>query len=135
MIVGEGWLSGLESLDLRVVELEGYRRGMRWEATGLPWVPPSPNVPDVETARVYPGTALFEGTTASEGRGTLVPFTHVGSPWVDADALACHPPSCRPARGRVRPRDVRPRRPARSGDEPEVGGRDRLGRRLGGHRS
>ena len=88
MIVGEGWLPGLDGLDLRVVEMEGYRRGMPWEATGLPWVPPSPNVPDVETARVYPGTALFEGTTASEGRGTRTPFTHVGGPYVDATALA-----------------------------------------------
>ncbi|WP_412060242.1 exo-beta-N-acetylmuramidase NamZ domain-containing protein [Rubrivirga sp. IMCC45206] len=88
MIVGEGWLSGLDGLDLRVVEMTGYARGMAWEETGLAWVPPSPNVPDVETARVYPGTALFEGTTASEGRGTRVPFTHVGSPWADPEALA-----------------------------------------------
>jgi uncharacterized protein YbbC (DUF1343 family) len=88
VIQAEGWLPGLADLDLRIVEMEGYRRGMPWEETGLPWVPPSPNVPDVETARVYPGTALFEGTTASEGRGTRVPFTHVGAPWADADALA-----------------------------------------------
>ena len=88
MIAGERWLPGLDDLDLRVVEMTGYRRGTPWEATGLAWVPPSPNVPDVETARVYPGTALFEGTTASEGRGTPVPFTHVGAGYVDADALA-----------------------------------------------
>ncbi len=88
MIQGEGWLDGLADLDLRVVKMAGYTRGQAWEETGLPWVPPSPNVPDVETARVYPGTALFEGTTASEGRGTQTPFTHVGAPWVDADALA-----------------------------------------------
>ena len=88
MIAGEGWLPGLAGLDLRVVEVAEYRRGMPWEATGLPWVSPSPNVPDVETARVYPGAALFEGTTASEGRGTTVPFTHVGAPWVDGAALA-----------------------------------------------
>ncbi len=88
MIVGERMLPGLDGLDLRVVEMAGYRRGMPWEETGLGWVPPSPNVPDVETARVYPGTAFFEGTTASEGRGTRVPFTTVGAPWVDADALA-----------------------------------------------
>ena len=88
MIAGEGWLPGLAGLDLRVVEVAECRRGMPWEATGLPWVSPSPNVPDVETARVYPGAALFEGTTASEGRGTTVPFTHVGAPWVDGAALA-----------------------------------------------
>ena len=88
MIQAEGWLPGLRDLDLRVVEMTGYRRGMPWEETGLPWTPPSPNVPDVETARVYPGTALFEGTTASEGRGTRTPFVTVGAPWADAAALA-----------------------------------------------
>ena len=88
MIVGEGWLDGLDDLDLRIVEMEGYRRGMPWEETELDWVPPSPNVPDVETARVYPGAAFFEGTVASEGRGTRQPFTHVGARWVDGDALA-----------------------------------------------
>ncbi len=88
MIAGEGWLDGLEDLDLRVVEMEGYERGMPWEATGLDWVAPSPNVPDVETARVYPGAAFFEGTVASEGRGTRTPFTHVGARWVDGEALA-----------------------------------------------
>lgn len=88
MIQGEGWLDGLDDLDLRVVEMEGYERGMPWEDTGLDWIPPSPNVPDVETARVYPGAAFFEGTTASEGRGTRTPFTHVGARWVDGEALA-----------------------------------------------
>lgn len=88
MIAGEGWLGGLEGLDLRVVEMAGYERGMAWEATGLPWIPPSPNIPDVETARVYPGTGFFEGTIASEGRGTRVPFTHVGAPWVEPARLA-----------------------------------------------
>ncbi len=88
MIQGEAWLPGLESLDLRVVEMTGYRRGMPWEETGLSWIPPSPNVPDVETARVYPGTGLFEGTTASEGRGIRAPFLHVGAPWADAESLA-----------------------------------------------
>src|SRR5690606_7549907 len=70
MIAGEGWLPGLDALDLRVVEMEGWRHGMLWPETGLPWVPTSPNVPDFETALVYPGAALFEGTAASEGRGT-----------------------------------------------------------------
>ena len=88
MIQAESWLPGLSDLDLRVVEMKGYERGMAWEDTGLGWTPPSPNIPDVETARVYPGTAFFEGTTASEGRGTRVPFTHVGAPYVDAEALA-----------------------------------------------
>ena len=88
MIQGEGWLDGLETLDLRVVEMEGYRRGMAWEETGLPWVPPSPNIPDVATARVYPGAALFENSAVNEGRGTRTPFRVVGAPWADGAALA-----------------------------------------------
>lgn len=52
------------------------------EDTGLPWVMPSPNLPTVDTALVYPGTALFEGTTMSEGRGTTRPFELVGAPWL-----------------------------------------------------
>ncbi|MDX1530686.1 MAG: DUF1343 domain-containing protein [Rhodothermales bacterium] len=88
MIQGEGWLDGLDRLDLRVVEMDGWRRAMLWPDTGLPFTPTSPNIPDFETALVYPGTALLEGTTASEGRGTDAPFLTVGAPWADADALA-----------------------------------------------
>ncbi|MEO0558825.1 MAG: DUF1343 domain-containing protein [Bacteroidota bacterium] len=88
MIQGEGWMSGLANLDLHVVEMEGYTRNMAWEDTGLPWVAPSPNIPDVETARIYPGAAFFEGTTASEGRGTLEPFKLVGAIGANADAIA-----------------------------------------------
>lgn len=88
MIVAKSWLPGLDSLDLRVVEMAGWNRTMRWPDTGLPWVPTSPNIPDVETALVYPGAAFFEGTTASEGRGTDTPFRLVGAPWLDGAALA-----------------------------------------------
>ena len=88
MIVGEGWLPGLDDLDLRVVEMAGWRRTMLWPDTGLRWVPTSPNIPTFETALVYSGVALFEGTTASEGRGTDTPFLLVGAPGLDADALA-----------------------------------------------
>ena len=87
-IQGEGWLDGLADLDLHVVEMEGYARGQAWEDTGLAWVPPSPNIPDVETARIYPGAAFFEGTTESEGRGTLDPFKLVGAVGVDAERIA-----------------------------------------------
>ncbi|MBI5445260.1 MAG: DUF1343 domain-containing protein [Deltaproteobacteria bacterium] len=76
------------SCELSVVPLEGWRREMLWPETGLPWVMPSPNMPVFETALVYPGTVLFEGTTASEGRGTTRPFEIVGGPWVDGEALA-----------------------------------------------
>jgi uncharacterized protein YbbC (DUF1343 family) len=88
MIQGEGWLPGLEALALEVVAMEGWARDLLWPATGLPWIPPSPNVPDFETALVYPGTCLFEATAASEGRGTREPFKLLGAPWADGQALA-----------------------------------------------
>jgi uncharacterized protein YbbC (DUF1343 family) len=74
--------------DLEVVAMTGWRRDMYHEATGLPWVLPSPNIPTVETAVVYPGTVLFEGTNVSEGRGTTRPFELVGAPWVAAERFA-----------------------------------------------
>ncbi len=70
-------------LDLTVLACEGWRRGMWWEATGLPWVPPSPNMPTPETALLYPGLCLVEGTELSEGRGTTRPFHLVGAPGID----------------------------------------------------
>jgi uncharacterized protein YbbC (DUF1343 family) len=74
--------------DLEVAPMHGWRREMYWDGTGLPWVMPSPNIPTLDSAIVYPGTVLFEGTTASEGRGTTRPFELVGAPWVQADRLA-----------------------------------------------
>ena len=74
--------------DLRVVPLSGWTRDMQYEDTGLPWVLPSPNMPTPETARVYPGGCLVEGTNLSEGRGTTRPFELVGAPWLDAAAFA-----------------------------------------------
>jgi uncharacterized protein YbbC (DUF1343 family) len=74
--------------DLRVVEMKGWSRSMQYEQTGLPWVPPSPNMPTPATARVYPGGCLVEGTNLSEGRGTTTPFELVGAPWIDGDRLA-----------------------------------------------
>jgi uncharacterized protein YbbC (DUF1343 family) len=67
---------------LEVLKLEGWRRGMTWEETGLPWLATSPNLPTVTTARLYPGTCLVEGTNLSVGRGTTQPFELVGAPWV-----------------------------------------------------
>ncbi|MET8338293.1 DUF1343 domain-containing protein [Streptosporangium canum] len=69
--------------DLRVITAEGWRRDMPFEATGLPWVMPSVNMPTGETALVYPGTGLFEGTNLSEGRGTTRPFELIGAPYLD----------------------------------------------------
>jgi uncharacterized protein YbbC (DUF1343 family) len=70
---------------LEVVAMEGWGRDMYSDETTLPWVLPSPNMPTVESAIVYPGTVLFEGTNVSEGRGTTKPFEIVGAPWVAAD--------------------------------------------------
>ncbi len=74
--------------DLRIVPMTGWTRRMQFEDTGLPWVLPSPNMPTPDTARVYPGGCLIEGTNLSEGRGTTRPFELVGAPWIDASALA-----------------------------------------------
>lgn len=79
---------GLENLELHVVPLEGWRRGMRPEEADLPWPAPSPNCPTFHSARAYVGTCIFEGTNLSEGRGTCMPFEYIGAPWIDADRLA-----------------------------------------------
>ena len=75
-------------LALTVVPCEGWRRKTAWRGTGLPWVFPSPNMPTADTALVYPGMCLLEGTNLSEGRGTTRPFELFGAPWLDADRLA-----------------------------------------------
>jgi uncharacterized protein YbbC (DUF1343 family) len=74
--------------DLEVEAMHGWTRGMYGDQTGLPWVLPSPNIPTLEAALVYPGTVLFEGTNISEGRGTTRPFELVGAPWVAAEPFA-----------------------------------------------
>jgi uncharacterized protein YbbC (DUF1343 family) len=78
------------SLDLTVwvVSVKGWRRGTTFEATGLEWISPSPNMPTPRTADLYPGMCLFEGTNLSEGRGTTRPFELVGAPWLKAELLA-----------------------------------------------
>jgi uncharacterized protein YbbC (DUF1343 family) len=73
---------------LEVVKMEGWTRSQYADETGLPWVMPSPNMPTLDTAVVYPGTVLFEGVMLSEGRGTTRPFELVGAPWIDAERLA-----------------------------------------------
>ena len=73
---------------LDVVMLEGWRREMYFDETGLPWVIPSPNIPTLESAVAYPGAVLFEGTQLSEGRGTTRPFELIGAPWIDGERLA-----------------------------------------------
>ncbi len=69
--------------DLTIVPMTGWKRAMLFTDTGLPWIPPSPNMPRLETAVLYPGQVLLEGTNLSEGRGTTTPFEIVGAPWLD----------------------------------------------------
>ncbi len=74
--------------ELDVVPMVGWRRSMWYDQTGLPWVMPSPNMPTLETATVYPGMVLIEGTDLSEGRGTTRPFELVGAPYISGRRLA-----------------------------------------------
>jgi len=74
--------------DLEVVPMHGWNRDMYFGETGLPWIPPSPNLPKIESCMVYPGQVLFEGTNISEGRGTTLPFEIFGATFLDTSALA-----------------------------------------------
>ncbi len=75
--------------DLTVIPLSGWERGMWYDQTGLPFIPPSPNLPTLSALTVFPGTCFFEGTTLSEGRGTTKPFEYTGAPWIhDPERLA-----------------------------------------------
>jgi uncharacterized protein YbbC (DUF1343 family) len=74
--------------DLQVVTMEGWRRDLYFDQTGLTWIISSPNVPTFDTTTVYPGSVLFEGTNVSEARGTTRPFELLGAPWVVAERFA-----------------------------------------------
>jgi uncharacterized protein YbbC (DUF1343 family) len=85
------YLAGTGQLDadIRVVPMKNYRRAMWFDETGIPWVNPSPNLRNIGAELLYPGTVFFEGTTATEGRGTEDPFTLIGASWMtDNAALA-----------------------------------------------
>ncbi len=73
--------------DLEIVRMSGWRREMLWSETGLRWIMPSPNMPFMDTALVYPGQVIWEGTNLSEGRGTCRPFEIFGAPWLDPDEI------------------------------------------------
>ncbi len=78
----------LDEGELRIIACDGWKRRQFFDETGLPWVLPSPNMPTLDTALVYPGQCLIEGTNLSEGRGTTRPFELCGAPWLDAAKLA-----------------------------------------------
>ena len=74
-------------LDYRVIAMQGWKRTVWFDQTGLPWIIPSPNMPALDTALVYPGMCLLEGTNLSEGRGTTRPFEIFGAPFIHAETL------------------------------------------------
>lgn len=74
--------------DIEVIRMDGWSRGMWFDETGLPWAPPSPAIPSLQVATVYPGSVLIEATNLSEGRGTYSPFLQIGAPWLDNVRLA-----------------------------------------------
>jgi uncharacterized protein YbbC (DUF1343 family) len=85
MINGEGWLANGVKAELIVVKMEGWNRSQWFDETGLTWIKPSPNMASLNTAIVYPGMCLVEGTNLSEGRGTSHPFETIGAPFVNAE--------------------------------------------------
>lgn len=90
MTIGElaRWFNLRIGCDLTVIPMQGWRRGLWWNDTGVPFVPMSPNSTGLEMATLYGGTCLIEGTILSEGRGTTKPFEQVGAPWIDGRRLA-----------------------------------------------
>jgi uncharacterized protein YbbC (DUF1343 family) len=70
--------------DLSIIEMQGWKRNDWYDRTGLPWIQPSPNLPTLDSATVYPGMVLIEGTNLSEGRGTTRPFEFVGAPYIQS---------------------------------------------------
>jgi uncharacterized protein YbbC (DUF1343 family) len=83
-----GEREGVDPSALEIIAMTGYTRAMTYAQTGVPWILPSPNMPTLDTALVYPGGCLLEGTNLSEGRGTTRPFEIWGAPFVDGEALA-----------------------------------------------
>ncbi len=88
MFNDQGWLKHGVKANLTVVPIQGWRRDMWYDRTGLKFRKPSPNMPNLKTATVYPGLCLLEGTNISEGRGTNKPFLQFGAPWIDSKKLA-----------------------------------------------
>lgn len=83
-------LKYVRECELKVITMENWKRSMMYDETGLPWVLPSPNIPTLNTAIVYPGMVLFEAMNISEGRGTTIPFELFGAPFIDPYSLLKH---------------------------------------------
>ena len=85
-IIKEEWITSIPELE--IIKMEGWQPNAWFDQTDLPWIAPSPNIPDLKTAIIYPGMCLFEGTNVSEGRGTPNPFKWIGAPWIDGKKLS-----------------------------------------------
>ena len=85
-IIQENWIN--PNPQLTVIPMEGWNTSLWYDETTLPWIKPSPNIPNLETALIYPGMCLLEGTNMSEGRGTNHPFQWFGAPWIDSRVLS-----------------------------------------------
>jgi len=86
MMVGEKWIKGAPKLS--VIKMKNWKRNQWYDETGLQWIKPSPNIPDLNTALIYPGMCLLEATNINEGRGTDKPFKRFGAPWIDNAKLS-----------------------------------------------
>ena len=86
MMVGEKWIKGAPKLS--VIKMKNWNRNQWYDETGLQWIKPSPNIPDLNTALIYPGMCLLEATNINEGRGTDKPFKRFGAPWIDNTKLS-----------------------------------------------
>ena len=86
MMVGEKWIKGAPKLS--VIKMKNWNRNQWYDETGLAWIKPSPNIPDLNTALIYPGMCLLEATNINEGRGTDKPFKRFGAPWIDNAKLS-----------------------------------------------
>lgn len=84
---GENWLECGKQADLTVIRMKNWKRNEYYDSTGLKWIDPSPNMISLESAVLYPGLCLIEGTNISEGRGTYSPFLQIGAPFIDANQL------------------------------------------------
>lgn len=89
MMKGENWVPS--QTDIRVIEMKGWKREFFWEDTGLPWIPPSPNIPKPDTALAYPGISLMGGIGLNHGIGTQNPFLQFGAPWLEPEIFTENP--------------------------------------------
>ena len=84
----EGYLPSSKKADLSIVQMINWKREYYFDDCNIPWTKPSPNMPDLETAILYPGLCLLEGVNISEGRGTFTPFKQIGAPYINSEQLS-----------------------------------------------